>query len=57
MTVVKTKIDDVVIIEPHVFKDSRGYFYKSFSQREFREKVANIDFVSPFVYDIFHKYL
>ena len=40
MNVVKTAIEGVVIIEPYVFKDSRGYFFESFSQREFDEKVA-----------------
>ena len=40
MNVVKTAIEGVVIIEPRVFKDSRGYFFESFSQREFDEKVA-----------------
>ena len=35
MEVIKTNIDGVVIIEPKVFKDSRGYFFESFSQREF----------------------
>ena len=32
----------MLIIEPRVFKDSRGYFFESFSQREFDEKVAPI---------------
>ena len=45
MEVVKTNIDGVVIIEPRVFKDSRGYFFESFSQREFDEKVRPITFV------------
>lgn len=45
MNVVKTDIEGVVIIEPNVFEDSRGYFFESFSQREFNEKVANINFV------------
>ena len=40
MEVIKTAIDGVVIIEPRVFKDARGYFFESFSQREFDEKVA-----------------
>lgn len=40
MEVIKTAIDGVVIIEPKVFKDARGYFFESFSQREFDEKVA-----------------
>lgn len=44
MNVIKTAIDGVVIIEPHIFEDSRGYFFESFSQREF-EKVAPICFV------------
>ena len=42
MEVIKTNIDGVVIIEPKVFKDSRGYFFESFSQREFDEKVTPI---------------
>lgn len=45
MEIIKTLIDDVVIIEPRVFKDSRGYFFESFSQREFEEKVRKINFV------------
>ena len=45
MEVIKTAIEGVVIIEPRLFKDSRGYFFESFSQREFEEKVAKITFV------------
>lgn len=45
MDVIKTAIEGVVIIEPKVFKDSRGYFFESFSQREFEEKVRRINFV------------
>lgn len=45
MEVVKTAIEGVVIIEPKVFKDTRGYFFESFSQREFEEKVRKINFV------------
>lgn len=45
MKVTKTNIDGVVIIEPQVFEDSRGYFYESFNEKEFKEKVADIDFV------------
>ena len=45
MNVIKTDIDRVVIIEPTIFKDDRGYFFESFSQREFNEKVAPIVFV------------
>ena len=45
MEVLKTAIEGVVIIEPKVFKDARGYFFESFSQREFEEKVRKINFV------------
>lgn len=45
MEVVKTAIEGVVIIEPKVFKDARGYFFESFSQREFEEKVRKVHFV------------
>lgn len=45
MEVKKTKIEGVAIIEPKVFKDARGYFFESFSQREFEEKVRKISFV------------
>ena len=45
MEIIKTAIDGVVIIEPRVFNDARGYFFESFSQREFDEKVCPIQFV------------
>lgn len=45
MNVIKTAIDGVVIIEPRIFEDARGYFFESFSQREFEEKVGPINFV------------
>lgn len=45
MEIIKTAIDDVVIIKPRIFTDSRGYFFESFSQREFDEKVRPIQFV------------
>ena len=45
MKVIKTPIEGVVIIEPKVFKDARGYFFESFSLREFEEKVRKINFV------------
>ena len=45
MEVIKTNIEGLVIIEPRVFKDARGYFFESFSQREFEEKVRKINFV------------
>lgn len=45
MEVIKTAIDGVIIIEPRIFEDARGYFFESFSQREFDEKVRPITFV------------
>ena len=39
MEVIKTEIEGVVIIEPRLFRDARGYFFESFSEREFKEKV------------------
>lgn len=45
MEVIKTNIDGVVILEPRIFEDSRGYFFESFSLREFEEKVRPINFV------------
>lgn len=42
MEVNKTAIEGLFIIEPKVFGDARGYFFESFSQREFDEKVTPI---------------
>lgn len=42
MNIIKTAIDGALIIEPSIFEDARGYFFESFSQREFDEKVAPI---------------
>ena len=44
MEVIKTDIEGVVIIEPRIFKEERGYFFESYSQREFEEKVGKVDF-------------
>ena len=40
MNVIRTEIEGVYIIEPRVFKDARGYFFESFSQRDFDAQVA-----------------
>ena len=40
MNVLPTAIPGVLILEPRVFSDARGYFFESFSQREFDEKVV-----------------
>ena len=46
MEVIETDIQGVLIIEPRVFGDSRGYFFESFNAREFREKTGlDINFV------------
>ncbi len=45
MNVIKTDIEGLVIIEPRLFRDARGYFFESFSEREFAEKVAPVKFV------------
>ncbi len=45
MNIIKTSIPGLLIIEPKVFCDSRGYFFESFSQREFDDKVQKINFV------------
>lgn len=45
MEVKSTKIEGVYILEPRVFKDARGYFFESFSKRDFEEKVGKVEFV------------
>ena len=45
MKVIKTAIEDVVIIEPDVFGDARGYFFESYSQKKFDEQVREVKFV------------
>lgn len=45
MEVIKTDIEGPLIIEPKVFGDARGYFFESFSQREFDAKVGELRFV------------
>ena len=45
MNIIKTDIEGLFIIEPRVFNDARGYFFESFSQKNFEEKVCNTIFV------------
>ena len=45
MEIIKTGIEGLLILEPRIFKDARGYFFESFSQREFEEKVGPVHFV------------
>ena len=46
MNVIPTKIPDVLIIEPKVFGDDRGFFFESFNQKAFNEATGlNVTFV------------
>ena len=45
MNVIKTDIEGVVIIEPRIFTDARGYFFESFSERDFCREVREVRFV------------
>ena len=45
MNIIKTDIEGVVIIEPRIFTDARGYFFESFSERDFCKEVREIKFV------------
>ncbi|CEN46131.1 dTDP-4-dehydrorhamnose 3,5-epimerase (fragment) [Capnocytophaga canimorsus] len=44
MTIIQTEIKDVIIIEPKIFGDERGYFFESFSQEKFVEQVCKNNF-------------
>lgn len=50
MDVIKTNIEGPVILEPRIFGDTRGYFFESFSQREFDEKVAIPQYGKPIIF-------
>lgn len=45
MKIIKTEIEGVVIIEPRIFTDARGYFFESFSERDFCKEVMEVRFV------------
>ena len=45
MNIIKTALEGVVIIEPRLFADSRGYFFESYSQRDFDNEVMPVNFV------------
>lgn len=45
MNIIKTALEGVVIIEPRVFEDPRGYFFESFSERDFNTQVREVQFV------------
>ncbi|WP_299107760.1 dTDP-4-dehydrorhamnose 3,5-epimerase [uncultured Tenacibaculum sp.] len=45
MQFIKTKIPEVIVIEPRVFNDDRGYFFESFNQQEFEKNIGEVQFV------------
>jgi len=45
MKLINTYIKDVIIIEPKVFGDHRGWFTETYSKEKFRELGINIDFI------------
>lgn len=45
MTIVPTSIPDIVVIEPNVFADERGYFFESYREHIFQEKISSVHFV------------
>lgn len=45
MQFIRTEIIDVVIIEPKVFGDNRGYFFESFKKELFEKELGNINFI------------
>lgn len=45
MNYIQTEIEGVWLIEPRVYKDNRGYFFESFRQDEFNEKVGVVNFI------------
>ena len=45
MEVIETSLEGVLVIKPRVFEDDRGYFFESFSEREFFSKVRPVKFV------------
>lgn len=45
MQYIKTELEDVYILEPKIFGDSRGYFLESFNKSNFEENISSIDFV------------
>ena len=45
MEIIKTQLADLFVIKPRVFSDERGEFFESYNQKEFCEKVTNVEFV------------
>ncbi len=45
MKIIKTSINGLVVIEPKIFYDSRGYFFESYNQNQFLKKLGDFNFV------------
>ena len=45
MNIIPTEIPDVLVIEPRLFGDERGFFFESFNQKVFQEKIVEVQFV------------
>lgn len=45
MNIIETNIKEIIIIEPRIFNDARGYFFESFSERDFNSQVRQVKFV------------
>jgi len=45
LKIITTSIPDVLIIEPRVFQDERGFFLESYQKKQFKEAGINVDFV------------
>ncbi|MCK5086389.1 MAG: dTDP-4-dehydrorhamnose 3,5-epimerase family protein, partial [Melioribacteraceae bacterium] len=44
MNIIKTPLEGLLIIEPDIFDDSRGYFFESFSKKKFEENGLTAEF-------------
>ena len=45
MKLIKTSIEGLLIIEPKIFRDQRGFFFESYSKRTFEDNGINIEFI------------
>jgi dTDP-4-dehydrorhamnose 3,5-epimerase len=45
MNLIKTTIDDLVVLQPTIFKDHRGYFMESYHQKNINKLLGNVNFV------------
>lgn len=45
MEIIKTEIPDLLIIQPKIFEDERGYFFESYNEKEFLKHNLNLNFI------------